>query len=265
MAIKRKRGTPMRKRKPMRKAFTKNKRSKMTPRVNARVNTLFRMIETKEITHRIAGTNMAHNFLTLFNDADSGARYNPFRLSQGVADTDSHQNVGGNRIGDQISVKGLKLKFMIENQLERTKVYYRFFLVRAPRGDTPTRATFFKDRSNNKMLDCVDTKRYTVLWQKTLTCTPGNNSANAYSVLTGVPAGQTAAALPGNRIITAWIPGRKFGRSGNVQYEQASQTNVKFYDYHFMVMCYDWNGTPQDVNNIGYLNEFYSTIYFKDA
>lgn len=230
-----------------------------------KVNRLFSMIETKEITHRIAGTSMAHNALSLFNDADSGIRYNPFRLSQGTADTDAHQNIGGNRVGDAITVKGMKLKMMFENSLERTKVYYRCMLLKCARGDAPTRTTLFKDRTNNKMLDAIDSKRYSVVWQKTFTCVPGNNSANSYATLTGVPTGQTAAALPGNKIISAWIPGRKFGRNGNVQYEQGSTTNVKFYDYHFCVLVYDWNGTPQDLNNVGYLNEFYSTVYFKDA
>jgi hypothetical protein len=62
-----------------------------------------------------------------------------------------------------------------------------------------------------------------------------------------------------------WIPGAKFGRGENLQYENASASQLKFYDYRICILCYDWFGTPQDANTVGKLNDLITTIYFKDA
>lgn len=232
-------------------------------RIGRQVSSLRKMIETKEITHGISSTNIAHNNITVFMDRDSALQFNPFRLSQGAADTDSHQNVGGNRIGDSISVKGMKIKMFLENSLGRAKVYFRLMLLRGPRGVVPSRANLFKGRSDNKMLDGLDTKQWTIMWQKECNVSTVN-SAPLTVGLSGVPTTGTPAGNA-TRIVTAWIPGRRFGRSGVIQYEQGSTSNVKFFDYTLVALAYDWYGTPQDVNNVGLLNEAYSTIYFKDA
>jgi len=60
------------------------------------------------------------------------------------------------------------------------------------------------------------------------------------------------------------IPGRKFGRSGVIRYENGSN-QVKFFDYVPLFVVYDWYGTPQDINNVGRINELYAKIRFKDA
>ena len=72
-------------------------------------------------------------------------------------------------------------------------------------------------------------------------------------------------AAIGTKVFKMWIPGRKFGTYGSVQYENASTTQVKFYDYRLVILAHDWYGTPQDVNNVGKINELYCKIYFKDA
>ena len=69
----------------------------------------------------------------------------------------------------------------------------------------------------------------------------------------------------GTKVFKMWIPGRKFGTYGSVQYENGSTSQVKFYDYRVCILAYDWYGTAQDINNVGKINEFYSKIYFKDA
>jgi len=66
------------------------------------------------------------------------------------------------------------------------------------------------------------------------------------------------------KVFSATIPGRKFGRSGVIRYENGS-VQVKFYDYVPVFVVYDWLGTLQDTNIVGKINEGYSKIYFKDA
>lgn len=236
-----------------RKTYTRNVRS--------RVQRLERMIETKEGQWCSANNiGIEHNNVKTITKDDTGV-LNPFQCTQGAQDPMNKD--GMNRVGDRISVKGMLVKGMIEGALSRSKVYFRIMLIRAAKGDTINRTTLFKGKSDNKMLDQINTERFSVVWQKILNVLPPNPAPTAVD-LAGVPTG-TVPAITGNRLFKAWIPGAKFGRGGNIQYEDGSATQVKFYDYRFVVLAYDWYGTPQDVNTVGRVNEMYSVLYFKDA
>lgn len=220
------------------------------------------MIETKEGCRRITNIELPHNNLLVFNDAD-GNVFNPFISAQATGDP---MAAGGmNRIGDQITVKGLKFKFFVQGAMQRSKVYIKFFLVRMAKGDTLDRTTFFKNACGNKMIDQINTERFTLIASKQVSLTAANIVAANYSMISGVPTSGTAGGLPGNAILDMWVPGRRFGRRGRVQYENNSTSQVKFYDYRLCAVAYDWNGTPQDVNNVGYINDGFVKIYFKDA
>lgn len=243
---------------------TSAKRRRVAPAVQASLRRLDRMIETKEVTHTLSVNQaLTQNQLYEFTDRDSGIGFNMFRLGQGVVDVDAHANLPLNRIGDAITVRGVKLRFFLENALNRPKVYYRIMLLKGPRGQQPTRANVFRGRTDNKMIDDVDTKFWTILWSKQLTIQTANPAPTGAD-LTGVPVGNTGSG-PGTRVVSAWIPGAKFGRGGNLQYEQGSVANIKFFDFHIVYLAYDWYGTPQDVNTVGRVNEMFSTVYFKDA
>lgn len=226
------------------------------------VSRLTRSIETKEGQWSSASNiALAHNNITLVLKGDGGV-LNPFQRTQATGDP-MDQNAF-HTIGDQIMVKGMSIKGFFEGALQRSKVYFRVMLVKYARGDAPTRDTLFKNDSNNKMLDVINTERYTVVWQKIFNVSPPNPPPNTVSA-TGVAEPGVLAGVTGNRIIKAWIPGRKFGRGGNVQYENGSNTNVKFFDYRFYVLAYDWFGTPQDLNTVGRINSMFSKVYYKDA
>lgn len=230
--------------------------------VNQRLQAISRSIETKEGQWSSAvNIGLQHNNITLINKAD-GSVLNPFQCVNGTADT-MEQNAMS-RIGDTIAVKGMMVKGFFEGALQRSKVYFRVMLVKYARGDTPNRNTLFKGDSDNKMLDIINTERYTVVWQKIFTVSPPNPPPNTVSA-TGVAEPGVLAGVTGNRIIKAWIPGSKFGKGGLVQYESGSVNNVKFFDYRFYVLVYDWYGTPQDANNVGRVNSMFSKVYFKDA
>lgn len=133
------------------------------------------------------------------------------------------------------------------------------------KGDTLNRANFFKGAADNKMIDQYNRERFTIVAQKIVNVTAPNNTASSLIVASGIPNAATSAGITGNKIVSMWVPGRKFGRGGLIQYENNSTNQVKFYDYRLAVVAYDWYGTPQDLNNVGFINDGFVKIYFKDA
>lgn len=232
-----------------------------TAKINQRVNRLYNMIETKHFTWRTsANVNLPHNDVLIVQQ-QSGGDLNPFRSALG---TDDPMGVGGSRIGDSIACRGLMIRGFFENALSRPKVHYRVMLVKCAKGDTPSRANLFASDSNNKMIDQVNNERFTIIAQKifNVTC-QGAQSVTSVDAA-GQPGDSNRASI-GTRTFKMWVPASKFGNNGIVKFENASQTQVKFYDYRICIVAYDWYGTPQDINNVGKINELYTKLYFKDA
>jgi hypothetical protein len=244
------------------KAMTRIK----TVRLASKVNQLTRMIETKHFTWRTSvNVNLPHNDVLIVQQ-QSGGDLNIFRSALG---NDDPMGVGGSRIGDSIAVRGVMIRAFFENALERSKVHYRVMLVRCAKGDTPNRANLFTSDSTNKMIDQVNNERFTIVAQKIFNIQSSNPGQAGSASLTGQPLTATTSGNwfggQGTRTFKMWIPGYKFGNNGIVKFENASQTQVKFYDYRICIVVYDWYGTPQDVNNVGKINELYTKLYFKDA
>lgn len=237
--------------------------------LSRRVTALTRTVETKENQWRTA-LNVAypHNNLTVINDLN-GNPLNPFWMGNGATDNGTGFSAANNRIGDQITVKGIMFKAFFENALGRPNVHYKLMLVRSAKGDTITRITFYKGNANNKMIDQMDSERYTVVASKTFNIKASNPTAEFANGVNGQPEADSTLGVYNagcaTRVVNLWIPGSKFGKGGNIRYENVSGTQLKFFDYRFVLMCYDWYGTPQDVNNVGRINEAYTKIYFKDA
>lgn len=225
------------------------------PKLVQRVDNLYRMIETKE-SRGVTLTNiqLPHNNLYV-------VALNPLNTANGSQDP---MTGVGDRIGDKINIRGLRAVFFLEGALQRSKVYFRVMLVKMAKGETLNRGTLFAGNSTNKMIDTVNTERFTILASKTITVQPPSTA----------PSGVDAAGIgtivsnnnitTGNRILKFWVPGNKFGRGGNITYENAA-TQPKFFDYRWVIVSYDWYGTPQDINNVGVINECYTKLYYKDA
>jgi hypothetical protein len=240
------------------------KRRQLTSRVSTlarRVTNISRSIETKEGCRRITNVSLGHNNVTVFNDVD-GNVFNPFISSQGTADPMA--NGGMSRVGDKIQVKGLLFRFFVEASLSRSKVYFRFMLVKMAKGDTLNRTNLFKDACGNKMIDQINTERFTILAQKTFNVVAPNAVATGLTVASGVVTGGVNG-ITGNKVFSMYVPGKKFGRDGVITYENASPNQVKFYDYRLCCVAYDWYGTPQDLNTVGFVNDGFVKIYYKDA
>jgi len=228
-------------------------------------NMITRNIETKESQQRACyGTLIQackHNNITVVANLQVGGPLNMFLLANAVGDPMVANS--GARIGDQITLKGVSIKMFLENPIDRCNTYYRIMVIRGAKGETFDRTTLYKGRSDNKLMDVLNTERFSIVAQKIVTLKASNGTSSSIG-LTGVP-GSIVNAGSATRLVTMWIPGSKFGRDGNIQYENASSSQVKFYDYRICILAYDWFGTPQDGNTVGNINDLITTLYFKDA
>lgn len=242
-------------------------KSSAMPLVVKKINNLYRMIENKHFTWRTsANVALPHNYLTVLQ-LQSGGNLNPFRSVNG---TDDPMGTGGSRVGDMIKATGLLIRGMFENALERGRVHYRVMLVKCAKGDTLDDSTFWQGITGNRMIDQVNTERFTIVAQKMFTINNSNAPPNSvatsgYAYDSNVP--DNVLTGIGTKTFKMWIPGRKFGPDGRVQFENNSQGQVKFFDYRIVVLTYDWYGTPMlpTANNVGRVNELYTKLYFKDA
>lgn len=230
-------------------------------KLNQRVNNLYKMIETKELSHKTASNVALTHNNTLSLQRSDGLALNIFYCGQGTDDPMT-QNTGS-RVGDQLNVKGVMIKGFFENALNRTKVFYRVMLLRGAKGESFSRSNIFKGDSDNKMIDQLNTERFSIVAQKVFTIQCANAAPTLVDTAGQISAGGVGGI--GSKVFKMWIPGNKFGTNGNIQYENGSASQVKFYDYRVVVLAYDWYGTPQDINTIGRINELYCKTYFKDA
>lgn len=89
---------------------------------------------------------------------------NILHTTQGLRDPMAAQTE--NRVGDEIMLKGVKMKMMIELNERYSDVTFRLMIIKSAKGDVPTRATLFAGLTGNKMLDTINNERYTVMYQK---------------------------------------------------------------------------------------------------
>jgi len=189
--------------------------------------------------------------------------------AQGVQDPSN--GVGLNRIGDEINLKGVAFKFMLENDHRFSDTTFRILVIKSAKGDTPTSATLFNGLSGNKMMDTLNNERYTVIFSKYVKVKQGNAGGDgalgatyAGSGLFDGDSSQTISAS--TKIVKFYIPGYKFvGKSGIVRYENGS-SQVKFFDYNVLIYAYGVGSTSEALAwNVGKMNEYIKVMYYKDA
>lgn len=224
---------------------------------------LSKNIETKTGLNTPAdGLEISHNDFVIISS-------NPLATNNGVLDK---SNAMGQRVGDEINLKGMSLKFMTELNERYSDATFRLFIVKAAKGDTPTFATMFNGISGNKMIDTFNRERYTLLHSKTFKIKAPNNStfASTYA-LGGSDSGINYRADPkeqlsrATRIVKVWVPGYKFVKGGNITYENGS-SQVKFFDYHILLYAYSNYSTSSAGGwYVGRLNDAVIQLYYKDA
>lgn len=207
------------------------------------------------------GVEISHNnFITLDNAV--------LATTQGVTDPQGNSNTS-NRIGDEVNLRGVSMKVMVELNERYTDVTFRMIVVKAAKGDTPTRATLFNGLSGNKMIDTFNTERYTILASKVFKMRAPNMGSSVADGGGGIPQPSGYGPLSSTfsratRIVKMWIPGRKFTKSGVIKYEQGT-SQTKFFDYHVLMYAYSNYTTLQDAWNVGRVNDYVKVMYYKDA
>lgn len=254
--------------KPLRQAkFSKTKRDALVKKMRQVARTVVnRNIETKMSQWSDTdGQEMKHNIIHTVET-------NFLNTSQGTADPSGTTN--GFRIGDEINLRGIKLKFMFEMNERYTDTTYRIMVVKAPRGDAMAQNQLFHG-STNLMMANFNKERYTLIASKMFKITSGLRGATTSQAPGGGPL--TDGGLYGSstdsllsrktRMVSLWLPGTKFGRNGRVQYD-AGGTVPKFFDYHVFAVAYS-NYTTDTDQAIGYnvarCSEYIRTMYYKDA
>lgn len=214
-----------------------------------------------------------NNFVTL-----SSA---PFETNQGVADGELPSS-NGVRIGDEVYARGYSMKLMVELNERFSDVTFRLLMVKCAKGDTPTRATLFHGQSGNKMIDSINTERYSIVHQKyfkikspNLSIMDTDGGANVIAPVVGGSSGVYVAGIPGERshnvlsratkIVSFWVPASKFTGKNNILRYQNASTQVKFFDYHVLLYAYSNYSTNQDVWFVARVNDTVERFYFKDA
>jgi hypothetical protein len=221
-----------------------------------------RNIETKEsVLTSTDGDQIAHNnFITL----DAAL----LQTTQGLTDPSSANTF--NRIGDEINLQSVNLKMMVELNERYSDVTFRLMVIKSAKGDTPTGASLWKGQSGNKMLDTIDTERYTVIKQKWFKITSANSGtigSNIGGISTGINS-QNAGEVTLSRatkIVRLSIPGKKFSKSGKITYENGT-AQVKFFDYRVMLFAYsNWSTSDGLGYNVGRINDYVKIMKYKDA
>lgn len=244
--------------------YSKVKQMTSAVKIQRAVRTyLDRKIETKKSnTTSTDGTNISHNS---FVNVDSKV----LATTQGTADPVNQAT--NNRIGDEIDLKGIAFKFLLENNHRYSETLFRILVIKSAKGDTPTTATLFNGLSGNKMMDTLNNERYTVIFSKYVKVKQGNFGSvdvlgGATNVGSGLYAGSGGVLSPATKIVKFYIPGYKFvGKSGKVRYENGTD-QVKFFDYNVLVYAYSSYATSDALSwNVGVINEYIKVMYYKDA
>lgn len=177
------------------------------------------------------------------------------------------------RIGDNITLKGVSIRMMIELNNRYSDVSYRILIIKCAKGDTPSASNLYVGLSGNKMLDKIDRERYTVCYEKwgKITSRNMNMGSGGTVITTGLGNYEPSPNIGGNyqsratKIIKIWLPYKRFQKSPTLQYENGS-SQLKFFDYHTLIYAYSNYDTSELLGfNVLAVNDYVKEIYFKDA
>ena len=234
-----------------------------------------RNIETKSSNHNVVTTNVVHNRLTMI---DSGL----FNTSQGDSDNDMGSTL--NRTGDEVNLRGLSIRFLLEMHQSFSDVTYRVMVIKAAKGDTPNLSTLFVGLSTCKILDQINNERFSVVYSKTYKQTARNPGVGDQQQFTfnqvtgaGLTTGNFLGGATGNfapaplgravKVCKIWIPGAKLFRNGLVRYENAT-TQTKFFGYHLIMYAYVNSETDSSESGAviaAQIKHYICQMYYKDA
>lgn len=243
-----------------------SKKRKLTlgKRIQSVVN---RNLETKQsVNSQTDGVEIPHNFL---GDLLNGEL---LATTQGVFDPMALDT--SNRLGDEINIKSLTIKGMIELNERYSDATFLLIVVKCPRGDIPTYNTLWQGQSANKLLDTFNTERFTILARRFIKIRAPNMSAYTTGVIppgtatgSGIAFGSGTTLSRATKMFRITIPGKRFGRNGKIQYVNQTST-PKFFDYRAFIYGYSNFSTAStfpEIFNVGRINEVIKVLQFKDG
>jgi len=186
-------------------------------------------------------------------------------LATSLGNLDPSLGAVQNRIGDSISLSGISIKIMLELNERYSMGTFRLFVVKCARGDTPTKSTLFSGLSANKMIDTINTERYSILVSKTVVIRQSSTGIKPDLIQTSGSGYATGTPLisRATKIVSMYIPGKKFAKNGHIVYDNGG-SQAKFFDYHFLVYSYA-NHDADGSFYVGRVNDEVIRMFYKDA
>ena len=176
---------------PSVKKFFRGKKKKTTYKTQMAVakravqQVIAKNIETKQSVNKVDTKNILHNRINIIDSS-------MFNTTPGTGDPMTSDVL--NRVGDEVNLRGLSLRFLVEQQVYLADVSYRFMIIKSAKGDTPTDATLFSGLSLAKIIDQINIERYTVVYSKTF-------SLHSRNQTTGNPQSATLLQTQGAQVL----------------------------------------------------------------
>lgn len=189
-----------------------------------------RTCETKEKNTGFGKNEMYHNTFVTF-PINNGS-YMP---TQGTADTQ--------RVGDQLYTIGWKFKMLIGQKADRPNVTFKYYVLKVPKGSTYSYNNWFKNTSNNVLLDDVNTDFVKIL------------TTGVWKPHDGSMDNATDEYVYTRKL---WLPYKKLYKFGPADAAQSHNDD----DLWFVCAAFDAYGTLL-TDNIAYI-DLQTNFYFKD-
>lgn len=239
-------------RRPIRKKPAKATKTKRNL-VSMMKNVALKNCETKKSSQYMAtAVGLFHNLAYYVSNLQA--------TNQGVSDPEGFSQAGRNRVGDEVIARGLKIKWFMENVLDRPNVMYRIIVFRynTLEGNGPGlsdpyfwRGTDGVGANMNRMLDAPNPERVKVL--KEILIKPTNQANYSQPAQAG-----GAGPFVKTNLAECWIP----LNNRKIQYNDSDSKFVRFTDIGFAVTVYDAINTGQ-TDQLANL-QWTSTFYYKD-
>lgn len=180
----------------------------------------------------------------------------------------------GSVVGSRYFAKGVSFRFMLENPADRPYVIYRFMVIKAAHGNNPTRADLFEGVTGNKLLDYVDTDKYTIEFQRWIHVKAPNagtqSAANANGTYNAADfSGTETVMTTPKKVVKLYWPCKKHIRLHDYSDRETidgltDRQRPKNFNHYVLIYAYDNYITPQDLTTVGRVNDYVSKIYVKD-
>jgi len=225
----------------------KTYRKKSAPKSNTKLvalikKTVLKTAETKNVPNDGGKIELYHNS---GSPASGRILPTPYALdgpnqqpAQGISDVQ--------RIGDKIVMRGIKVRLLLGQKLDRMNVTFKILVVRVNSDQVPTTVSdLFDNQTGNIMLDSVNTDRVKVVYHKTIK----KNISPQLDVVGG--------AKELTHFHKFYIRAQR-----NISYSANTGKDFSGAKHYLYVFSYDAYGTlVQD--NLAYV-QLYSNLYYKD-